>query len=119
MSAASITHRGRPRSDRARGAPATATPRRIRWDRVGRLAMLCVLVALVYLYLSAGVRMLTTWRQSRHDASIVTRLEREHRMLLRQHESLTGQAALERHARLLMMARPNERTYVISGLPND
>jgi hypothetical protein len=30
----------------------------VRWDRLGRLALLCVLVALFYLYLSAGVRML-------------------------------------------------------------
>ena len=32
----------------------------MRWDRVGRLALLCVLVALIYLYVSAGVRMLST-----------------------------------------------------------
>jgi hypothetical protein len=91
----------------------------VRWDRVGRVAMLCVLVALVYLYLSAGVRMLSSWRQSRHDAAAVATLEREHRALARRHESLTGQASLEHQARLLMMARGNERTYVISGLPND
>ena len=30
--------------------------------------MLCVLVALLYLYLSAGVHMFSTWRQSHHDS---------------------------------------------------
>ena len=29
--------------------------------------MLAVMVALAYLYLSAGVRMFSTWRQARHD----------------------------------------------------
>jgi hypothetical protein len=116
MSAASVTRRPPRRHHPPRAAVVAG---RIRWDRVGRLAMLGVLVALVYLYLSAGVRMLSTWRQSRHDAAIVRTLEREHRTLVRQHQSLSGQANLERHARVLMMARANERTYVISGLPDN
>ena len=60
----------------------------MRWDRVGRMAMLCVLVALVYLYLSAGMHMLSTWRQSRHDSAAVASDGTRTQQLLRQHEAL-------------------------------
>ena len=62
----------------------------MRWDRVGRVAMLCVLVALVYLYASAGLHMLSTWRQSRRDGAVVASMEREHRQLVRQHDALSA-----------------------------
>jgi cell division protein FtsL len=91
----------------------------VRWDRLGRLAMLFVLVALLYLYLSAGMRMLSTWRQSRHDSATVVAMEREHRALVRQHESLGRQGTTETRARNLGMKKPNERQYVISGLPSN
>ena len=110
----------------ARRAPSTgarsrrpqAQPR-VRWDRLARLALLGVLIALVYLYASAGVRMLSTWRQSRHDHAAVAALESEHRRLVQQHEGLTGQAALEAQARKLGMMRHGEQPYVVTGLPSN
>jgi cell division protein FtsB len=92
---------------------------RVRWDRLGRLALLCVLVALVYLYISAGFHMLSSWQQSRHDKAAVAALEREHRRLSTQHEALSGQPALEAQARKLGMIRPREQPYVIPGLPEN
>jgi cell division protein FtsB len=89
----------------------------VRWDRLGRLAMLCVLGALLYLYLSAGVHMFSTWRQSHRDAATVAALEREHAVLTRQHETLATQATLEGEARQLGMMRKGEQPYVLSGLP--
>jgi hypothetical protein len=91
----------------------------VRWDRLGRVAMLCVLVALLYLYLSAGARMLSTWRQSRHDHALVSTMEREHRSLLSQHETLVRRGTLEAEARRLGMMKPGEQPYVISGLPRN
>ncbi len=91
----------------------------MRWDRLARLALLGVLIALVYLYASAGVRMLSTWRQSRHDRSAVAALEAEHRLLVHQHEGLAGQAALEAQARKLGMMRRGEQPYVVTGLPSN
>src|SRR5947209_6399324 len=84
-----------------RTARRTGGAQRVRWDRVGRLALLCVLVALVYLYVSAGFRMLSTWRQSSHDKAAVAAMEREHHQLASQHEALSGQGALEAQARKL------------------
>jgi cell division protein FtsB len=103
---------------RARGRRAGAAQPRVRWDRLARLALLGLLVALVYLYASAGVRMLSTWRQSRHDHAAVAALESEHRQLLRQHEGLLGEAALEAQARKLGMMRRGEQPYVVTGLPS-
>ncbi len=102
----------RPSSSRALGA-------RVRWDRVGRVAMLCVLIALVYLYASAGVHMLSTWRQSHRDNAAVASMEREHKLLVRQREALTAAGTLETEARQLGMMKSGEQPYVISGLPGN
>jgi hypothetical protein len=92
---------------------------RVRWDRLGRVAMLCVLVALLYLYASAGVHMLSTWRQSRRDNATVAAMAQEHRLLMHQHEALSAPGTLEAEARQLGMMKRGEQPYVISGLPNN
>lgn len=83
------------------------------------MALLCVLAAVIYLYLSAGVRMLSTWRQAHRGSAQVATLEREHRMLERQHAALAGPGALEVQARQLGMMRSGEQAYIVSGLPNN
>jgi cell division protein FtsB len=90
---------------------------RVRWDRVGRLALLTVLVAIVYLYLSAGVRMFSTYREVRADRASVATLAREHAALERRHRELSEQATVEAEARRLGMARRGEQQYVVNGLP--
>ena len=91
----------------------------MRWDRLGRVAMLCVLGALFYLYLSAGINMWSTWRQARGDSAAVLAMERENRLLVRQHEALGRQATLEAEARGLGMMNKGEQPYIVSGLPNN
>jgi cell division protein FtsB len=92
---------------------------RVRWDRLGRAAMLCVMGALIYLYLSAGIHMFSTWRQSHRDDAAVARLEAEHRNLESQHKQLIKPGTLEAEARQLGMMKPNEQPYVITGLPDN
>jgi hypothetical protein len=104
------------RRNRSAARGAAGVPR-VRWDRIGRLAMLFVLAALLYLYLSAGLHMYSTWGQSHRDKAAVAVLERVHRVLARQHEALLRQGTTETQARLLGMKRANERQYEISGLP--
>jgi hypothetical protein len=91
----------------------------VRWDRLGRLAMLCVLAALLYLYLSAGIHMLSTWRQAHHDSATVVSMEREHKALVREHEALGRQGTVEAEARGLGMKKSGEQQYVIPGLPSN
>ena len=73
----------------------------------------------MYLYLSAGIRMLSTWRQARYDSATVAALEREHRLLERQHNALGRRGTLEEDARRLGMIKPGEQSYVVSGLPDN
>jgi hypothetical protein len=89
----------------------------VRWDRVGRLAMLFVLVALLYLYLSAGLRTLSAWRQGRADNARVAVMQREHETLERQREAIGRRGTDEAMARRLGMAHSDELQYVVSGLP--
>ena len=72
MASASVSARTAPHRARRRRA-------RVRWDRLGRVAMLCVLVVLAYLYLSAGVHLLSTWRQARGESAKVAAMQREHK----------------------------------------
>jgi hypothetical protein len=89
----------------------------VRWDRLGRLAMLAVLAALLYLYLSAGAHMLSTWGQARYDRATVVTMEREHQTLVRQREALSRQGTVEAQARQLGMKKSGERQYIVPGLP--
>jgi cell division protein FtsL len=81
--------------------------------------MLVVLAVLLYLYLSAGLHMFSTWGQAHHDKATVASLEREHRVLAREHEALGRQNTVEAEARQLDMKKSNERQYVIPGLPSN
>lgn len=89
----------------------------MRWDRVGRLALLGVLVALVYLYVSAGISLWGAWRTSHQDRATVAALERQHTKLKSQRRELKTTAVLEAEARRLGMALPTEKSFVVHGLP--
>ena len=91
----------------------------IRWDRLGSLAMLFVLGVLVYLYLSAGLHMFSTWEQAHSDSATVTTMERENTLLERQHEALKRRGTQEEEARQLGMMKNGEQSYIVSGLPNN
>ncbi len=107
------------RASARRSARGASTGARVRWDRLGRVAMLCVLMVLGYLYLSAGVHLVSTWRQARAVSAKVASMERENKTLKRQHEALGSPATVEAQARRLGMMRAGERPYIISGLPNN
>jgi hypothetical protein len=111
--------RGKTRRDRPARTGSASTGARVRWDRLSRVAMGGVLVALLYLYMSAGIHILSTWRQARSDNTAVVRMERENRLLVRQHETLGRQGTLEAEARRLGMMKKDERPYIVSRLPNN
>ena len=113
---------GTPRAAARRKLPAPRiglTSAGVRWDRLGRVALLFVLGALLYLYLSAGVHMLSTWGQARHDSATVVSMQREHKTLVRQHEALSRQGTVEGEARGLGMKKQGERQYIVPGLPSN
>jgi hypothetical protein len=91
----------------------------VRWDRLGRIAMLALAAALLYLYLSAGISVLSTWKEARRNSAQVTLLERQNEQLLAQHTALSQPSTLVGEARQLGMERPGEQSYVVPGLPNN
>ncbi len=92
---------------------------RVRWDRLGRIAMLFVVLALVFLYIGTGFHMLSTWRQSHRTPARVAAMQTEHRRLISEHNRLSSQANLEDQAKALGMQRPNEQTYIVGNLPKN
>ncbi len=95
-------------------------PRRrtsIRWDRLGRLALLGTLFVILLLYISPAKHW---WEQSRTSNAQEQELEdltEENRGLKERVRALRDPGALEREARRLGMVRQGERAYVIEGLP--
>ncbi len=104
---------------RAGSNAAKRAPARVRWDRLARVAMLFVVGALLYLYVSAGVSFFSTWREAKHDSAQVSSLERQNRTLEAEHRQLGTRTTLWREARTLGMAKPGEITYIVQGLPNN
>jgi cell division protein FtsB len=91
----------------------------IRWDRVGRAALLLVLVVIVLLYISPVRHWLAQSETADHQRSELSELEQERDELEARIAALRGQDAIEREARRLGMVRAGERAIVIEGLPGD
>ncbi|MCW3008942.1 MAG: septum formation initiator family protein [Solirubrobacterales bacterium] len=90
---------------------------RIRWDRVGRVALLCVLVAIVGLYVGPARSYWTARGESARKSAEVARLEHEHARLTARRKALTTPATLAAEARKLGYVMPGEKAYVIEDLP--
>ena len=104
---ASATHAARRRP--ARGG--------VRWDRVGRVALLLVLGLILLLYVGPARSFYSTWRESHAKRDQVRRLTAENVRLNARRQALTNPRTLEAEARKLGMVRPTERAFVVRGLP--
>jgi cell division protein FtsB len=89
----------------------------IRWDRIGRVALLVVLVGILALYVGPARSWWTTWHVAKQRRAEVAGLQRENERLRARARALRDPNALERDARRLGMVRPGERSYVVKGLP--
>lgn len=79
--------------------------------------MLIVLLGLAYLYIGAVRSYIGTYLDSSHRQATISRLRRENSQLRAHRNLLLRPSTLERAARELGMIRPNERPYIIQGLP--
>jgi cell division protein FtsB len=99
------------------GRPAPARRTSIRWDRLGRLALLGTLIVIVLLYISPAKH----WLQQSSTASAqrqeLRELTQENTHLKKRVRALKDPGALEREARRMGMVRQGERAYVIEDLP--
>lgn len=115
MASAARSSARRPRARRVAMAQAMASGR-VRWDRLGRVALLLVLGLILLLYVGPARSFVSTWRESRAKRVEVHRLEAENRRLQARRAALEDPRTLEMEARKLGMVRPGERAFVIQGL---
>ena len=89
----------------------------IRWDRLARVALLCVLAGLLVLYIGPARNYVSALGQAKARDAEVQRLEREQARLKARRAALRRPGTLEREARRLGYVKPGERPYVVEDLP--
>jgi cell division protein FtsB len=101
------------RKRRARSQPG----RTVRWDRVGRMALLGTLGVILLLYISPAKHWIEQSGTASAEKAELRELESEHARLARRVKELRDPQAVEREARRLGMVRQGERAYVIENAP--
>jgi cell division protein FtsB len=89
----------------------------VRWDRVGRIALLGTLGVILLLYISPATHWIQQSGTAKSQQAELAELERENDELKKRVRTLRDPASLERVARELGMVREGERAYVIQSLP--
>lgn len=89
---------------------------RVRWDRVGRVALVLVLFGVAVSYLNPVVSLIDSWRDSKVGEERLLELKAENARLEQATERAEDPYTLEREARKLGMVKPGEQAYVIDGL---
>jgi len=114
MATATAQRRAAPRRRASRGRGSSSG---IRWDRLGRVALLALLGVILLLYVSPAKHW---WEQSRTAASQneeLRQLEAENAQLKQRAMELRNPDTLEQAARELGMVKVGERAYVIENPP--
>ena len=89
---------------------------RIRWDRLGRWALIAVLGFVLYLYVGPAVTWVSTLKEAKRKRADVAALKADNQRLRDRRRDLKDPASLEREARRLGMVKAGEKSYVIQGL---
>lgn len=100
-----------------RPAPRRVTLRaprlRVRWERVGRIGLLFVLIVVVGLYVEHTLSYFSTRTAANQQRAIVDQLKQQNSSLTRTLRSLNDPSTIVRDARALGMVRAGERSYAI------
>jgi cell division protein FtsB len=92
---------------------------RIRWDRLGRWALIAVFAFVLYLYIGPAASWISTYHDAKKKRAEVAALKAENLRLRERRKELRDPASLEREARRLGMVKAGEKSYVIQGLPKE
>ena len=114
MATSSAAARRQPPRRRASHALASSG---IRWDRLGRVALLALLGAILLLYISPAKHWIEQSRTASAQREELRGLEAENAKLERRASDLRNPDTLEQEARKLGMVRSGERAYVIENPP--
>ena len=90
-----------------------AASSRIRWDRVGRWALICVFAFVIYLYIGPARTWVTTYGEAKRKREDVAELRAEKERLLERKRQLQRSGAVELEARKLGMVKAGEKLYVV------
>ena len=90
---------------------------RIRWDRLGRWALIAVFAFVLYLYIGPAINWVATYRQAGEKRDDVAVLQARNAELKARRRELHDPRALEREARRLGMVKAGEKAYVVQLPP--
>ena len=91
-------------------------PSRVRWDRVGRVALVMVLFGVMVSYLNPVVNLIDAWSDAGASKERLAELKYKHEKLLDEVRDASSPLTVEREARKLGMVRPGEHAYVVHDL---
>jgi len=86
---------------------------RIRWDRLGRWALIAVFAFVLYLYIGPMLSWVSAYRQAGEKRQEVAALKQRNAELKQRRKELKDKRALEREARRLGMVKAGEKAYVV------
>lgn len=89
----------------------------IRWDRLGRVALLVLLGAILLMYVSPAKHWWESTRTASAQSQELQHLEAENKRLKERAATLQNPDTLELEARKLGMTRSDERAFVIENPP--
>jgi cell division protein FtsB len=90
-----------------------AASSRIRWDRVGRWALICVFAFVIYLYIGPARTWVSTYGEAKRKREEVAKLRERNEDLREQKRQLKRRGAVELEARKLGMVKAGEKLYVV------
>jgi len=97
---------------RARGRPKS----RVKWDKLGRVVLVCVLFVVVALYVRPIMNFVDAWRTSKAEQATRSELAAQYHQLRRRSASLEQPDAIERAARRMGMVMSGEQPFAVTGL---
>ncbi len=95
---------------------ARSTPSRIKWDRVGRIALVLVLFAVAYSYLNPAINLFDTYRSTGAAKEEFHVLLKENKRLHRSIQSADEPPVVAATARKQGMVAEGETPFVLHGL---
>jgi cell division protein FtsB len=90
-----------------------AASSRIRWDRVGRWALICVFAFVIYLYIGPARTWVSTYAEAKRKREDVAKLRDRNEHLRERKRVLERAGAVELEARKLGMVKAGEKLYVV------
>ena len=90
-----------------------AAPTRIRWDRVGRWALICVFALVIYLYIGPARTWMSTYAEAKRKRDDVASLRAQNERLRERKQRLERSGAVELEARKLGMVKAGEKAYIV------